>query len=84
MVVIMVKIYCDRCKNELDKVYYTIHFSEYDTNPHYESIDTTAYASTYSSTYSSETRTGALKTLNSQRMYCHKCKSEIDDFISSI
>lgn len=74
----MVKIYCDRCKNELDKVYYTIHFSEYDTNPHYEPIDTTAYASAYSS----ETRTGALKTLNSQRMYCYKCKSEIEKFIS--
>ena len=74
----MVKIYCDRCKEELDKKYYTINFWEYDTDPHYESV-TTAYAS---SACSSETRTGALKMLNSQRMYCKKCKNEIENFIS--
>lgn len=74
----MVKIYCDRCKEELDKKYYTINFWEYDTNPRYEPM-TTAYASACSS---SESRVGALKMLNSQRMYCKKCKSEIENFIS--
>jgi len=75
----MVKIYCDRCKEELNEKYYTINFYEYDTNPHYEST-TMAYASACSS---SETRPGALKMLNSQRMYCKKCKSEIEKFINN-
>ena len=75
----MVKIYCDRCREELDKKYYTINFWEYDTNPHYESV-TFACAS---SDGSSNTRDGALKMLNSQRMYCKKCKSDIENFISN-
>lgn len=75
----MVKLICDRCKNELDNKYYTINFLEYDTNPHYESV-TTASASACSY---SETRVGALKMLNSQKMYCKKCKCEIENFISN-
>ena len=72
----MVKIYCDRCKEELDKKYYTINFWEYDTDPHYEP---TTFAC--ASSYSSESRPSALKMLNSQRMYCKKCKSDIEKFI---
>lgn len=73
----MVKLICDRCKKDIEENYYVINFWEYDTNPHYESV-TTAYASAYSSP---ETRVGALKMLNAQKMYCKKCKCEIENFI---
>ena len=76
----MVKIYCDRCKEELEGKYYTVSFWEYETNPKYvPDVFCTA-----SSAYSSESRVGALKTLNSQRMYCKKCKGEIEGFIAEV
>ena len=73
----MVKIYCDRCKSEIDKNYYTIGIHEYDVNPKYEPMYDTA-CSAYSS---SETKVGALKMLNSQKMYCKRCKNEFEKFI---
>lgn len=76
----MVKIYCDRCKEELEEKYYTIGFCEYETNPKYDPL--TSYDAT--SAYSSESRVGALKMLNSRKMYCKKCKGEIESFITGV
>ena len=73
----MVKLYCDRCEGEIEKTYHVINFWEYDVNPKYEPL--TTYATVAS--YNSETREGALKFLNSRKMYCNKCKSEIEKFI---
>jgi len=73
----MVKLHCDRCEQEIKEKYYTINFYSYDTEP---KCDLTCdYAS--ASCYSSYTRDSALQVLNSQKIYCEKCKSEIEKFI---
>ena len=74
----MVKIHCDRCGGEIKNEYYTINFYQYDANPKGDIYD---YATT-ACCASSYTRDSALQALNSQKMYCKKCKSEIENFIS--
>lgn len=74
----MVKLHCDRCKKEIEDKYYTINFNSYDTNPQY------AYSTTCCATgYSTNSREGVLKMLNSQKMYCEHCKEEIEKFINN-
>lgn len=75
----MVKIHCDRCGGEITNKYYTINFYQYDVSPKGDAYD---YA-TVSYCASSYTRDSALQVLNSQKMYCTKCKCEIENFISS-
>ena len=74
----MVKLHCDRCQEEIKEKYYTINFWEYDTNPKYDTYDcaTANCAASY-------TRESALQVLNSQKMYCKKCRNEIENFICS-
>lgn len=73
----MVKLYCDRCRKEIEEKYYLINFCEYDVNPKYEPLTTYATASSYNA----ESRDSALKFLNSRVMYCKSCKDEINKFI---
>ena len=73
----MVKIHCDRCCAEIKDKYYTINFWEYDTNPKYDDCATASACS------SSHTRDSALQMLNAQKMYCKKCRNEIENFICS-
>lgn len=75
----MVKLYCNRCGKEIKKEYYTISFHQYDANPVCDVYDY-ATACCASSSY---TRDSALQVLNSQTMYCHNCKSKIEEFISN-
>lgn len=73
----MVKLHCDRCEAEIKDKYYTINFWAYDTNPRYNEYDcASACASSY-------TRESALQVLNAQKMYCSKCKNDIEKFISN-
>lgn len=72
----MVKIYCDRCGEEIKDRYYTINFWEHETHPKNCGYD----MATACSSYSSES---ALEMLNSQKMYCKKCRNEIENFINS-
>lgn len=74
----MIKIHCDRCGKEIKNKYYTINFNSYDADPQYD-YNTTCYATGYST----NSREGVLKMLNSQKMYCEDCKKEIEKFISN-
>ena len=74
----MVKIHCDRCKKEITENYYTINFYEQELYPKYEPACDCATASYYSP----HTRESALQLLNAQKMYCVKCKNEIEKFIA--
>lgn len=71
----MVKIHCDRCGDEIKNEYYTIGFYRYDTDPVVYDFATSACCA------SSYTRDSALQVLNAQKMYCNRCKSEIEKFI---
>lgn len=73
----MVKLHCDRCGKEIKNEYYTIGFYRYDTSP---VCDTYDYAT--ASCAASYTRDSALQVLNAQKMYCDKCKNEIEKFIN--
>lgn len=73
----MVKLHCDRCEKEIKNRYYTINFNSYDTYPK-DDWTTACSAIAYS-----ESRDGMLKMLNSQKMYCEQCRSEIEKFINS-
>lgn len=75
----MVKICCDRCGKQIENRYYTISFNSYDTDPKDDWCTTTAC----SATGYSGSRDGMLKMLNSQRMYCSQCRSEILKFINN-
>lgn len=59
----MVKIHCDRCGKEIEKTYYTINIYSYDVDPKPE------YTACCADSYSAG-RDGALRMLNSVRMYC--------------
>ena len=75
----MVKLYCDRCEEEIKDKYYTISFWGYDTNPNskYLSYDKAQDCG------GSYTRESALELLNSRKMFCKKCRNEIENFFSS-
>ena len=73
----MVKLHCDRCGAEIKDKYYTIGFSVYETNPKDDWATTACCATGYSSS-----RDGALSMLNAQKMYCSRCKQDIEKFIS--
>jgi hypothetical protein len=70
----MVKLHCDRCGEEIKDKYYTINCWEYDTHP--KSRDCCM-----AEAYSSYSRESALEMLNSQKMYCIKCRNEFENFI---
>ena len=74
----MVKIHCDRCGGEIKNEYYTINLYKYDVNPQGDIYD---WATT-ASCAASYTRDSALQVLNAQKMYCDKCKNEIEKFIN--
>lgn len=74
----MVKLFCNRCEAEINDKYYTISFTKYDVNPKSEDCLTACTANAYTAG-----RDGALAQLNSQKMYCNKCKEAIDHFIES-
>lgn len=74
----MVKLHCDRCGKEIENRYYTINFNSYDTDPKDNDWCTDCSVSAYSSS-----RDGMLKMLNSQKMYCGHCRSEIEKFINN-
>lgn len=74
----MVKLHCDRCGEEIKDKYYTFNFYVYDVYPR----DDRVYDCCDSASFGSYTRDSALQVLNSQKMYCEKCKNEIDLFIS--
>lgn len=76
----MVKLYCNRCGKEIKNEYYTIIFYSYDADPKSDVYD---WATACCSSSSSYTRDSALQVLNSQTMYCKKCKCEIENFISN-
>lgn len=75
----MVKIHCDRCGAEIKDKYYTINIYGYDTNPKYD-----YYATADCVSACSHERDDILRTLNAQKMYCKKCKKEIEEFIGNI
>ena len=73
----MVKLHCDRCGVEIQHKYYTVNIYGHDTNP--QPSVSTAYAS--AACCSSNTREDILRTLNATKMYCDKCRLEIEEFI---
>ena len=73
----MVKLHCDRCGEEIKEKYYTINFWEYETNPKCNDYTKAEACCVVHS------RESALELLNSQKMYCKKCRNEIENFISS-
>lgn len=73
----MVKIFCDKCGEEIKDKYYTVNFYNYDVNP---KNDLTSYCT---ASASSNSRDGMLTMLNSQKMYCAKCKHDIEKFINN-
>lgn len=73
----MVKLFCNRCTEEIKDCYYTINFNEYDIKPG-SSEELTGYASSYSGT-----RSSILAMLNTQEMFCPKCKRQIEKFIKN-
>ena len=73
----MVKLHCDRCGEEIKDKYYTINFWEYETRP---KVSSYTVADSCCSAYSRES---ALEMLNSQKMYCKKCRNEFENFMNS-
>lgn len=78
----MVKLFCNRCETEIKDKYYTINFYRCDANQglvDYSDNTSTSAISTHLTT----SRIGALALLNSQEMYCIKCKEAIEKFINN-
>ena len=72
----MVKLYCDRCGEEIkEEYYYTINIYKTELHPK-TSISTLANA------MSSYTEKSSYERLSSEKMYCNKCKSEIEKFVN--
>ncbi len=67
----MIKIHCDRCNRAIENKYYTIDICEHDLHP------VNDYTVSYSISGCSNSRADILKTLNSQPIYCEKCKEQI-------
>jgi hypothetical protein len=78
----MVKLHCDRCGEEIKNRYYTINFNSFDVDLK-DSTDSTIDCSLSSAITYSNARNSVLKMLNSQKMYCEHCRSEIEKFINS-
>lgn len=71
----MVKLHCDRCGEEIKDKYYTINFWEYEIHPKSCDYNMATACSSYS-------RESALEMLNSQKMYCKKCRNEFENFMN--
>ena len=72
---IMVKIHCDRCGEEIKgTTYYTISIYADDINP--KPAETVAYA-----TAVQNVATNTLAMFNARPQYCKKCRDEIENFI---
>ena len=78
----MIKLYCNRCGKEIKDKYYTMSFTEHYTNSVNKLSNitisgtlTTATVDTYI-TYIEPTE---LEKLNSKKVYCDKCKKEIEE-----
>lgn len=76
----MVKIHCDRCGAEIEEeYYYTIIIGKADLNPQYDinvlvsAVSAAAYTPEKS----------PFEELNSQTMYCEKCKNDIEEVINN-
>lgn len=75
----MIKICCDRCGTEIENKYYTIDIYEHDMN-----LKNNGYtADIYNGSGYSNTRVNILKMLNSQEVYCEKCKEKIQAYFRS-
>lgn len=72
----MVKLYCDKCGEEIKDKYYTVNILEHETRTKSSSYD-------MATAYSSYTRENALEMLNSQKMYCKKCENDFKNFMNS-
>lgn len=70
----MVKLYCDKCGKEITDKYYTVCFAE-----HYIRAKTAIENLSDSiSTISTYIKPTAFEELNSHKMYCSKCKVELE------
>lgn len=67
----MIKMYCDRCNAEIENKYYTLAFCVHDLK------STSNYATANAANAYSNNEVDILKTLNSQPMYCEKCRDQI-------
>lgn len=75
----MVKLHCDRCGKEIrEKHYYTINICKEDINQKNTLAD---YAEALKSMSSSLPESLYAK-LNAKKMYCEKCKDNIEAFIN--
>ena len=75
----MVKLYCDRCNAEIEDKYYEIYIREHDINSKSSSSSAAVDALT-----NAFTRKSVLEELNSEIMFCEKCKNKIVDYIGGI
>lgn len=64
----MVKLYCDKCGEEIKDKYYTVAFTEHYIN--------NGYSDGKLSTIDTYIRPTPLEELNSQKMYCSECKNK--------
>ena len=72
----MVKIHCDRCREEIKDRYYTVNIYGHDTNPKYD-------CATVADGAYSNSRESILRTLNATKMYCKNCRDKIEAFINN-
>lgn len=75
----MIKLYCDKCGEEIKDKYYTINVCEQKISSKRNSLQELADAFS-NSNYESKTPYGEL---SSQTMYCEKCKDGIKTFINN-
>lgn len=75
----MVKLYCNRCNAEIKDKYYEIYIHEHDINS--KSSCSEAAVSAFTNTFA---RKSILEELNSEVMFCEKCKNKIVNCIGGI
>lgn len=73
----MVKLHCDRCGAEIkEEYYYTVNICKTELHPK-------TSLSAFVDAMSAYTEKSSYERLNSEKMYCDKCKSDIEKFIDS-
>lgn len=74
----MVKLYCDRCGERIIDKYYTMSFTEHYTNS-FNKVSDIAKISDTLTTICTCIEPTELEKLNSKKVYCDKCKKEIEE-----
>lgn len=72
----MVKLFCDRCGREIEEGYY------YTVNINKTEIRSKSAITELAEAMTSYTRKSPYEELNSHKMYCYKCKDDIERLVN--